>query len=146
MRFDPNTLLFVDVFINDLGGVGKLNRPEGLVFGPDAKKLYVTSFRADATDTDSIRVYDAATGAFLGKIDLDHVGDPTRAAAQALLFGPGGKLFVPVSFLPSFTGQVRRYDVVSKSFDVFVAIGLLGRPYYLSFGRTDTASLAYPDP
>jgi hypothetical protein len=145
LRFDPNTLLFVDIFIDDPGGVGKLNRPEGLAFDPDGKNLYVASFRADTTDTDSIRVYDAATGAFLDKIDLDHVNDPTRAAAQALLFGPGGKLFVPVSFLPTLTGQVRRYDVIGKIFDVFVATGPLGRPYYLSFGRTDSASLTYSE-
>jgi hypothetical protein len=148
LRFDPNTLLFVSVFIDDPnlnGGPGHLNRPEGLVFGPDGKKLYVTSFRASTADTDSIRVYDATTGAFLDKIELDQVVDPVRAAAQALLFGPDGRLFVPVSFLPTLTGQVRRYDVVTKNFDVFVATGTLGRPYYLTFGRTDSAWLGYPD-
>ena len=39
LRFDPNTLAFKDVFIDDSGGVGQLNRPEGLVFDPDGKKL-----------------------------------------------------------------------------------------------------------
>jgi len=32
LRFDPNTLAFKDVFIDDSGGVGQLNRPEGLLF------------------------------------------------------------------------------------------------------------------
>jgi hypothetical protein len=150
LRFNPNTLDFIDVFIDDGGGAGRLNRPEGLVFDPDGTKLYVTSFCAvpstcpTRSDIDSIRIYDAAKpNKLLGVIGLET--NSTRAAAQALLFGPGGKLFVPVSFLPTFMGQVRRYDVVTKNFDVFVATGLLGRPFYLSFGRTDSASLAYPD-
>ena len=45
--FDPKTLDFIGAFIIDAGGSGRLNRPEGLVFGPDGN-LYITSFRADA--------------------------------------------------------------------------------------------------
>ena len=48
------------------------------------------------SDTDSIRIYDGHTGVFKSKIDLDAIGQP-RASAQALLFGPGGKLFVPIT-------------------------------------------------
>jgi hypothetical protein len=145
LRFNPDSFAFVDgVFIDDPGGPGQLNRPEGLVFGPDGTKLYVTSFRATTTDTDSIRIYDAtgATGVFLGKIDLDQVGQP-RAFAQALLFGPGGCLFVPISN----TGEVRKYNVGTStcSSTTFIAPGALGAPFYLTFGRTDSATLAYPD-
>jgi DNA-binding beta-propeller fold protein YncE len=144
LRFDPITLDFIDVFIDDSGGVGDLNRPEGLVFDPDGKKLYITSFRATTGDTDSIRIYHAAgaKGVFFDKIDLDKAG-PTqaRAFAQALLFGPGGKLFVPITN----SGVVRRYDVVKKKFDEFVRAGALGAPFYLTFGRTDPATLAYPN-
>jgi DNA-binding beta-propeller fold protein YncE len=43
-KFDPNTLQFKGVFIDDTGGIGGLNRPDGLVFGPNGN-LYVTSFR-----------------------------------------------------------------------------------------------------
>jgi DNA-binding beta-propeller fold protein YncE len=148
--FDPETLDFIGAFVSDAGGVGQLNRPEGLVFGPDGN-LYITSFRADATsgDTDSIRIYDGSTGVFLSKIDLDSpqvgVGEP-RAFAQALLFGHGGKLFVPITgpFQAPSQGQVRRYDVSTGTFDVFVpAGGVLGQPWYLTFEKTDPGTLAY---
>jgi DNA-binding beta-propeller fold protein YncE len=149
LRFDPNTLKFKGVFIDDkAGGVGKLNRPEGLVFGPDGN-LYITSFRASTADTDSIRIYDGDSGRFLDRIDLYTVGQQPRAFAQALLFGPGGKLFVPISGGdPTTAGRVRRYDVRTKVFDVFVPAGTLGAPplgapLYLTFGRTDSATLEY---
>ena len=117
-----------------------------MVFGPDGR-LYITSFRADATDTDSIRIYDA-DGDFVDKIDLDEVDFP-RAYAQALLFGPGGFLFVPISGDGPDTGAVRRYDVTDQSFTDFVLPseqgGPLGNPWYLTFGKTDPGTLAYDD-
>jgi hypothetical protein len=150
--FDPKMLDFIGAFVVDAGGTGKLNRPEGLVFGPDGN-LYITSFRADPTDTDSIRIYDGHTGVYKDRIDLYPKGE-SRAVAQALLFGPNGKLFVPISGpvnpvnpLPqvNYSGQVRRYDVKTKTYDVFVPTpeketsGL----WYLTFGRTDPGTLAY---
>lgn len=69
------------------------------MFGPEGR-LYVTSFRAAPGDTDSIRIYEA-TGAFASKIDLHNGTTDTRVFAQSLLFGPGGKLFVPVSTSPN---------------------------------------------
>lgn len=131
---------FLDVFIADNGGVGRLNRPEGLVFGPDGN-LYITSFRASPGDTDSIRIYSGA-GTFLDKIDLYQVGQP-RTFTQAILFGPEGRLFVPINN----TGEVRRYEVASKTFDVFVSSfadrGPLQEPWYLTFGNTDPKTLKY---
>lgn len=131
---------FLGIFISDKGGVGQLNRPEGLVFGPDGR-LYVTSFRANPGDTDSIRIYDQ-TGTFVDKINLYEVGQE-RAFAQALLFGPEGRLFVPITN----TGEVRRYDVASKLHAVFVHPatngGPLGQPWYLTFGRSDPKTLNY---
>ena len=149
LRFDPATGNFIDAFINSAGGVGQLNRPEGLVFGPDGK-LYITSFRADAGDTDKILIFQGpgslTPGASDGGIDLDAIGQP-RAFAQALLFGPGGFLFVPISGNGPDTGSVRRYDVVTKLFSVFVPPtaggGPLGAPWYLTFGNTNPATLAY---
>ncbi len=138
---------FDKVFIADNGGVGQLNRPEGLVFGPDGN-LYITSFRADPSDTDSIRIY-SSTGQFLGKIDLYTVGaqpPQPRAFAQALLFGPNGCLFVPITS----TGEVRRYNVgvgtcsASSPYDSFVgAGGVLKAPWFLTFGKTDPKTLVY---
>jgi hypothetical protein len=169
LRFDPNTLDFIDVFIDDSGGAGRLNRPEGLVFDPEGKKLYVTSFCdlqnsqypcATAPNTDSIRVYDVAKrNKFLGQINLDLVAKElgqTRASAQALLFGPDQNLFIPVTFRPDFFGEVLSCDVertalsprestdATKICKTFVPAGTLGVPFYLTFGRTDSATLAYP--
>ena len=105
LRYDLNTGAF-DVFVNDVGGVERLNRPEGLVFGPDGR-LYITSFRANSEDTDSIRIYDE--GLFVDNIVLEV--DSTRTFAQALLFGPNGDLFVPITN----TGEVRRYQILQLS-------------------------------
>lgn len=150
LRFDPDTGALIDVFITSKGGgacscADELNRPEGLVFGDDGN-LYVTSFRADANDTDKILIFQGPTGAspgaYVGRIELDSVGQP-RAFAQALLFGPEGSLFVPITN----TGEVRRYDVTTKLFNSFVPSsasgGPLEGPWYLSFGKTNAATLQY---
>jgi DNA-binding beta-propeller fold protein YncE len=140
LRFNPDGS-FKDVFISDPGGVGQLNRPEGLVFGLDGN-LYIVSFRADATDTDKIKIYQGpggvSPGTFVDNIALDQVGQP-RAFAGACLFGPEGKLFVPLS-----NGEVRRYDVTTKIADPFVpAGGPLVSGGYLTFGKTNPATLNY---
>jgi len=36
-----------------------------------------------------------------------------------------------------------RYDVGDKTYRVFVPVGKLANPEYLTFGRTDPATLAY---
>jgi hypothetical protein len=155
LRFNPTTKEFVGVFIDDTGGPGQLNRPEGLVFAPDGR-LCITSFRADSGDTDTIRIYEGPgpqAGAFEYAIALD-VADPTnptqpRAYAQALLFGPGGKLFVPISGGGPDAGSVRRYDVNTMELSVFVPPaaqgGAMGSGWYLTFDKTNPATLAYED-
>jgi hypothetical protein len=144
MRWNPTTGAFLGDFV-DSNAANDLNRPEGIAFGPDGN-LYVASFRANTGDTDKILEFNGTTGAYLGKIDLDQVGQP-RAFGQALLFGPGGKLFVPITGNGPDTGEVRRYDVSTGTFDVFVSPnalgGPLGQPWYLTFGHTDPATLAY---
>ena len=144
LRFHP-VKGFVDVFIES-NTVNNLHRPEGLVFGPDGN-LYITSFLGvDANDVDKILVFDGDTGEFLDKIDLYAVGQP-RAFAQAILFGPDKKLFVPITGGDGpDTGSVRSYNVHTKEFKVLVPpakVGPLGEPWYLTFGNTDPATLAY---
>jgi WD40 repeat protein len=163
--YDPETLRFKTFVDNDTCSPPPpltscdFNRPEGLVFGPD-KNLYVTSFRATSSDTDKILVFagpfnsNFKPGAFIGQIVLDQVGD-ARAYGQALLFGPGDKLFVPISATGSYSGQVRLYDVSNVSlkptltpFNLFVPSGSqqnspLGLGWYLTFGNTDPATLNY---
>jgi hypothetical protein len=144
MRWDPVTGNFLGSFVTS-DATNDLNRPEGIVFGPDGN-LYVCSFRANASDTDKIEEFNGTTGAYIGKIDLDQVGQP-REFAQALLFGPDGKLFVPITGSGPDTGEVRRYDVSTGSFDVFVppssAGGPIGQGWYLTFRDTDPATLAF---
>ena len=143
---------FVDVFVDS---VNDLQRPEGLVFGPDGN-LYITSFKSGATGNDKILIFQGprggTPGAFVDQINLDPPGvsDTARSYAQALLFGPDGKLFVPITGNGPDTGSVRRYDVSTKAYDVFVAPmasgGPLQTPYYLTFGGTNRSTLTYPTP
>jgi DNA-binding beta-propeller fold protein YncE len=127
--------------IDQPGELKDLHRPEGLAFGPDGR-LYVTSFQADGSDIDRILVLDPTTGAEVKSIALDAVGQ-SRTYAEAILFGPGGRLFAPITT----TGEVRSYDVSDGSFGPFVPAGTtLGRPWYLTFGQTDPATLAYGMP
>ena len=149
VRFDPARGASQIIAANNGDGIDQpgelkdLHRPEGLTFGPDGK-LYVTSFRADANDFDRILVLDPTTGAEVKSIALDAVGQP-RAFAEAILFGPGGRLFAPITS----TGAVRSYDVSDENFGSFVNFespGTLGFPWYLTFGQTDPATLAYGTP
>jgi DNA-binding beta-propeller fold protein YncE len=152
LRFDSVTGAFLDVFVES-NSINNLHSPEGLVFGPDGN-LYIISIRADENDTDKILIFNGKTGKYLDKIDLYVVGQP-RAFARALLFGPNGRLFVPITGPFSETqtpdgpdtGSVRRYNVRTKTFDVFVPPasegGPLLVPWYLTFGNTNPATLAY---
>lgn len=147
LRFNPRNGKFVDVFTSNRasGCAAHLHRPEGLVFGPD-NKLYVTSFRAGDEDTDKVLIFNRETRQCVDQIDLYNVnlGEP-RVFAQALAFGPKKRLFVPINN----TGEVRRYNVKTKTFDVFVPStangGPLQQPWYLTFGETDSRTLEYDD-
>ena len=154
LRFDLQARKFLDIVVEG-DSLNGLNRPEGLVIDPSGENIYITSFRSNVNDTDKILIFDRLNGDFFGRIDLYVVGDP-RAFAQALLFGPDGRLFVPItgptkdhSSLPTgpFTGSVRRYNVDTKEYDVFVPPaflkGPLGSPWYLTFGKTNPSTLQY---
>ena len=162
LRFDPASRTPAKVFISNPGNQttsgdckSQLNRPEGLVFGPDGN-LYITSFRANAGDTDKILVFQGPRGgqpgACLGSIDLQFGEAPKapRSFAQALLFGPDGDLFVPITS----TGTIRRYKVGGSNFPGrrlfpdFVpskSAGAQFQPWYLTFGKTVPGTLLYRD-
>jgi hypothetical protein len=95
----------------------------------------------------------------VGSIPLDDIRF-AESSAQTLLFGPGGRLFVPISDINqngdenttvngSETGSVRRYNVETRTFDVFVPPnaqgGALRSPWYLTFGKTDPGTLVYDE-
>ncbi len=145
LRFNPKSGAYLGAFA-DSNATNDLQRPFGLVFGPDGN-LYVTSFQATSSDTDKIEVFagpgQPQPGSFLGAIDLDQ-GGKDRSYAEALLFGPGGDLFVPITGnSPHTTGQVRRDDVSTGTYDVFITSAHLGQPWFLTFRGTDPATLDY---
>jgi DNA-binding beta-propeller fold protein YncE len=156
VRFDPETGEYLGIVIES-NNFNNLHRPEGLVFNPDGTKLYVTSFRSvtpGMMDTDKILVFDFDGENFVfnpdDTIHLYSIGQP-RAFAQAILFGPDGKLYVPITGGdPATTGSVRVYDVESEMFVEIVPPasegGPLGEPWYLTFGNTDPATLSYHSP
>ena len=117
---------------------GELHNPEGIVFDPSGTSLYVTSFRPNRSDN-GIVVIDVATKSQREFIPLG--GDN---AAQAILFGPDGRLYVPIN-AGSASGSVRAYDVATENFGVLIptANGRLQTPWYLTFGNTHAATLAY---
>jgi DNA-binding beta-propeller fold protein YncE len=150
--FNPTNGRYLGIFASSDTCGCDFNRPEGLVFGPDGN-LYITSFaKKDANGipitTDKILIFAGLTsrhpGKFLGQIDLDVVGQP-RAFAQALLFGPNGRLFVPISGGGPDTGSVRRYNVENKTYEVppLLPASVLLAPQYLTFGKTNPATLEY---
>jgi glucose/arabinose dehydrogenase len=141
LRFNADGT-FADVFVNDendAAAFGHLNRPEGLVFGPDGN-LYVTSFRAAPGDVDGIRVY-KPSGEFVKEINYYDQATEPRVFAQALLFGPDGKLFVPMTS----SGEVRAYNTpTTGDFSTFISAGTdLINPFYMTFGQTNPSTLAY---
>ncbi len=145
LRFDPNTKALVDVFASD-GTVADLHRPVGLVFDKKGN-LWVTSFRAGSTDTDKILKLDGKTGKLLDKLELDVAGSP-RSFAEAIMFGPGGYLYIPITGSdPTTTGEVRRCNLITKVCDVIVPAnangGPLQSPWYLIFKGSDPATLNY---
>jgi hypothetical protein len=73
-----------------------------------------------------------------------------------LLFGPEGFLYVPISgpvigpgqpVASDSVGEIRRYNVHSKKYELFVPAfrngGHLQAGWYLTFGKTDPATLDY---
>jgi hypothetical protein len=144
LRFNASTRAFVDVFASNQT-IADLHRPEGLVFDKDGN-LWVTSFRANASDTDKLLKLDGKTGALLDQLVL-WTPPAARAYAQAILFGPGGKLYVPIMGGDASTaGQLRRCDTRTKVCDIVATAGNPMRgPFYLIFKNSNPATLSYGD-
>jgi DNA-binding beta-propeller fold protein YncE len=135
LTFNPGTEEF-ELFVSTQDAPD-LHRPEGLAFDSEGN-LWVTSFRASASDTDKILAFNSE-GELINTIELYESGEP-RAFAQAILFGPDGDLFVPISN----TGELRRYDVDTGEYTVVTEAGNpLLAPWYLTFQTTDPSTLAY---
>lgn len=135
LTFDPGTEEFE--LIVSTQDTPDLHRPEGLAFDSEGN-LWVTSFRANVTDTDKILAFNSE-GELINTIELYESGED-RAFAQAILFGPGGDLFVPISN----TGELRRYDAGTGEYTVVTEAGNpLLAPWYLTFKATDPSTLAY---
>jgi len=132
---------FKDIFVTSDAGNGyapTLHRPEGVVFGPDGN-LYVTTF-LQGNDLDGVLGFNAA-GQRISRLNWWSAGQ-SRIFAQALLFGPRGDLFVPLSN----SYGVRRYSATSgyTSYSVLPRTGKgLREGLYLSFQETAPATLAY---
>lgn len=119
--------------VHPAGEIADLHNPEGLVFGPDGR-LYVTTFRVDASDN-KLLVLDVGTKTQRDSIPLG------QGYAQALLFGPNDKLYVPMTGGGNDAGSVRVYDIATKNFNTLN--GTLQQPWYLTFTQTNPATLAY---
>jgi hypothetical protein len=175
--FNPKTGNFVKIYASSDTCGCDFNGPTALTFGPDGR-LYVTSFAKSGglngplgQTTDKILIFAGPRsehpGRYLDHIDLDHLGSngvvDDFAAPGGIVFGPQGILFVAIfnggaavsnGGIASLngagpTGEVRRYDVQTKTHTPFVPSYLNGgpmtNPNFMTFGNTDSATLAYDD-
>jgi DNA-binding beta-propeller fold protein YncE len=145
VKFDPATGEFAGEFI--ASGASPLQWVEGIAFAPTGDLFAVSCGDCAGTgEKDKIVSFDGQTGALKDQVDLWQEIGPSGEVpfAQALVFGPGGDLFVPITG----TGEVRRYDVDTWDYSIMVPGGDpstrdLNGPWYLSFGMTDPATLLY---
>ncbi|MCS7469605.1 hypothetical protein NZK35_23390 [Stieleria sp. ICT_E10.1] len=111
--------------------------PRGIVVKDNV--AYVADFFASPS---RIGKYNATTGAFIGSLIPN--GFNAEFNPRGLVFGPDGRLVVPIN-AGSASGSVRAYDVTTENFAVLIPTsnGRLQTPWYLTFGKTDAATLAY---
>lgn len=146
LRFNVSTGKFVDVFASNKT-VGDLHRPEGLVFD-SAGNLWVTSFRNPSApgDTDKILKLDKK-GHLRDELLLSKPRAP-RAYAEAIVFGPGGNLFIPITGNDATTaGELRSCSPETLKCTAIVPTnasgGPLVGPWYVIFKNSDPATLNY---
>ncbi|MDR5760930.1 hypothetical protein [Caballeronia sp. LZ035] len=156
LRFDPQThaldaVIVTNETVNAQHLGYSLHRPEGLVFD-DQGYLWVTSFidgtaaanPNDRNNVDRIIKIDVRSRKVIDSIPLWKAGKD-RASAQALIFGPGGKLYIPISGnTPDTAGELRRCDTRTKQCEAFVKVGKgLVAPWFAIFKNSDPATLRY---
>ena len=161
LTFNPSTSAFSILVASNAANhyASGIHRPEGIVFDPSGKSLWVTSFcdRSLAcpgtNNVDMIMEFDLSgcqtNTACLPShtIPLESSTGTTRTYAQVILFGPNldgtnENLYVPIQT----TGELRVYET---SHNTFTSVQLSGsgspliQPWYLSFRGTDPSTLAY---
>jgi DNA-binding beta-propeller fold protein YncE len=109
-RYDAKTGAYVDNFIPDNSqGMGTFGDLQHFAFGPD-KNLYVA-----AELSKRVLRYDGQTGAFIDSFVPSNEG----FSPSGLTFGSDGLMYVG-SYA---AGEVRRYDVRTKSYELFIPAG-----------------------
>jgi hypothetical protein len=150
LRFDPYThrldsVIATNETVRAQGLKLGFHRPEGLVFD-ERGFLWVTSFRDvnDENDVDRILKFDVRSGKVVDSLPLSKP-KASRASAQAIIFGPDGKLYIPISGnAPDTAGQLRRCDTRTKECVTIVNVGGgLTAPWFPIFRNSDPATLAY---
>jgi WD40 repeat protein len=121
-RYDAHTGAYVDNFIPDNSqNLGQIfGDIQFFGFGPD-KNFYIT-----ASFSKRILRYDGQTGAFMDEF----VPASEDFGAGGLAFGSDGLMYV-ASWA---NGEVRRYDVPTGTFDLFLPPGSLSQSVGIAFG------------
>ncbi|HUA03888.1 MAG TPA: hypothetical protein VMB27_08300 [Solirubrobacteraceae bacterium] len=131
-----------------------LNAPEGVTIGPDGN-LYLIGRRPDLTvnptavNTDKVLVLNRTTGACRPWINLDQPTQEQPSYAESLLFGPAGRLYLPIRGGGVDTGGVRSYTICAHHVTYTLVVqpqqinGAVADWWFLTFGRTDPTTLAY---
>jgi hypothetical protein len=147
-RFDTiaGKFKFLDIFASN-SSLQDLHRPEGLAFD-SAGNLWVTSFRNPRApgDTDKILKLDKK-GHLVAELVLSAPRAP-RAYAEAIVFGPGGNLFIPITGNDSTTaGELRSCNPTTLQCTLLVPAnsngGPMVSPWYLIFKNSDPTTLNY---
>jgi DNA-binding beta-propeller fold protein YncE len=163
LAFNPSNQQFKILVANpgSANTVASIHRPEGIVFDPSGKSLWVTSFcphdptTGACLDVDKIMEFGTSgllAGHFITAIPLESSTNVPRTFAEAILFGPNlghGNLYVPITN----TGELRVCDTSQLSCTSVAQVEQLppGSPpllplWYLSFRGTDPSTLAFTTP
>lgn len=107
LRYDPKTLAYVDVFVNESQGF----HPTAFSFAPDGD-LYVAGF-----EVNKINRYDGHTGQFKATVVTASAQLRFNGPDNGMVFGPDGKLYIP----GYYSNNILRYDPASGATAELVA-------------------------